>query len=73
MKLKETNDMWIAMTLQTEALLDILGTEIKVPVAGLAEGCTGVILVFDRKEDAEAYGLVATGEPTGVVEVGVSD
>jgi hypothetical protein len=48
--------MWLVLRLKTEAKVSLCGEEIQVKIAGMADGCTGCLLVFETREQAFKYG-----------------
>lgn len=47
--------MWLTLSLKKTATIGFLGHETDIPFSSMADGCCGVLLAFDTKEDAEAY------------------
>jgi hypothetical protein len=47
--------MWLSLTLKKEALLSVFGHTVSVPLSQLADGCVGVLLAFETREQAEEH------------------
>lgn len=47
--------MFIMMSVKTKFELEIAGITTELPASLLADGCVGVALVFDTKENARKY------------------
>jgi hypothetical protein len=47
--------MWAAMSLKKEVEIEIMGLKKTLQISGMADGCTGCILVFATREQAAEY------------------
>lgn len=57
--------IYVAKNLTESVYIEVMGDEVKMDLKQLADGCIGVVLVFDSKEAVEAYageGNYTTGE-----------
>ena len=59
--------MWLALSLKQKSEISVIGKTVALPMAGLADGCVGCLLVFETKEDAAAY--VGEGGGGSIVQV----
>ena len=47
--------MWLALRLNEEAEVSVLGRNKKLKISGMADGCVGCLLAFHTKEQAAAH------------------
>lgn len=47
--------MWLALSLKKDATVSVLGQEKILPLSEIADGCCGVLLAFDTREQAVEY------------------
>jgi threonine dehydrogenase-like Zn-dependent dehydrogenase len=59
--------MWAAMSLKKEAEIETMGIKRTLQISGMADGCTGCMLVFATKEQAAAY----VGPGGSIVQIGI--
>lgn len=49
--------MYLVSSLKKSLTIGVGGHEVEPPLSDLADGCTGVMLVFDNEADAQNYAL----------------
>jgi len=60
--------MWLTLSLKKDATVIILGKEVKIPFSSMADGCVGVLLAFNTKEEAVEY----VSEGGSIIEIAES-
>jgi hypothetical protein len=58
-------NMWLALSLKKTAEVSAFGRTTKIPISGMADGCTGCLLAFETREAAAEY----AGEGGNIIEI----